>query len=192
MKSLLVIKNEHRNLGAVLYSMEKLIEEIEGGKQPQFRVFHGLLTYIGRFLNEYHHPKEDRYLFPVLRKRCPEIITVLDERAHEHHDGEKWLAQVLKALSAYEALGDSELPDFCATLRRYIEFERSHAMNEEEHILPLAREKLHPEDWERIDTAFADNQDPLFSDARRAGFDELYSILTAMVPAPHGMGSKWR
>lgn len=192
MKSLTIIKNEHRNLGAVLFSMEKLVEEIEDGKQPQFKVFHGLLTYMDRFLNEYHHPKEDRYLFPALRIRSPEITTVLDERAQEHHDGEHWLAQVLKALSAYEALGDSELPGFSATLRRYIEFERNHAINEEKFILPLARDKLQPEDWERIDAAFADNEDPLFGDARRVGFEELYSILAAMVPAPHGLGPEWR
>lgn len=191
MKSLSIIRNEHRNLGAVLFSMEKLVEEIEEGRQPRFKVFHGLLTYMDRFLNEYHHPKEDRYLFPALRKRCPEIITVLDERAEEHRDGEKWLAQVLKALSAYEALGESELAGFSASLRRYIDFERRHAMSEEKHVLPLAREKLQPEDWERIDAAFADNQDPLFGDVRRAGFEEMYSTLAAMVPAPHGLGPEW-
>lgn len=192
MKALSIIKNEHRNLGAVLFSLEKLLEEVEAGRQPDFKVFHGVLTYIDRFLDQFHHPKEDKYLFPILRQRCPEITAVLDERSQEHHDGEKWQMLALKALSAFEALGESERSGFVDTLRRYVAFERDHAMDEEKHILPLAKEKLLPEDWEQIDAAFANNEDPLFGDARRAGFDEIYSLITTMVPAPYGLGSKWR
>lgn len=192
MKALTIIRTEHRNLGAVLFSMEKLIQEIEGGKHPEFKAFHGLLTYIDRFLNQYHHPKEDKYLFPVLRTRCPEITAVLDERAQEHRDGDKCLVEVLKALSAYESLGEPEFPGFSTALRHYIGFEREHAMDEERHILPLAREKLLPSDWEHIDAAFADNEDPLFGDTLRAGFEDLHTVITAIVPAPYGLGSEWR
>ena len=58
--------------------------------------------------------------------------------------------------------------------------------------MPLAEEKLLPEDWERIDAAFADNQDPLFGDVPRAGFEDLYTTITTVVPAPYGVGREWR
>ncbi len=192
MKALSIIRNEHRNLGAVLFSLETLVGEVEKGKIPEFRVFHGLLTYIDRFLDEYHHPKEDLYLFPVLRKRYPEISAALDERQQEHHDGEKLFAEVLKALSAYEFLGGDELDRFSATLRRYTAFERNHAMEEERHILPAAEERLLPGDWAEIDAAFTANEDPLFGDAPRAGFANLHSFITSLVPAPYGLGAEWQ
>lgn len=187
MKSLAIIKNEHRNLGAVLYTLEKLMEEAEKGKSPDFKVFHGLLTYVDRFLDRYHHPKEEDYLFPTLRHRCPQISVVLEERSQEHHDGERMLAQVSKALSAYEFLGDSELARFSDGVRGYIAFEREHAIEEERQILPLAREKLTAEDWERIDAAFAENEDPLFDDSSRTGFEELYTTITTIVPKSFGI-----
>ncbi|MDZ7839384.1 MAG: hemerythrin domain-containing protein [Gammaproteobacteria bacterium] len=192
MKSLSIIRNEHRNLGAVLYSLETLLGEIEKGKNPDFQVFHGLLTYIDRFLDEYHHPKEELYLFPVLRKRCPEISAALDERQQEHHDGEKLFAEVLKALSAYEFLGGDELDRFGTTLRRYTAFERKHAMEEEKRILPAAEERLTPGDWEEIDAAFMANEDPLFGHAPRVGFESLHSFITSLVPAPYGLGAEWQ
>lgn len=192
MNSLSIISNEHRNLGAVLFSMEMLVDEVEAGKHPDFKAFHGLLTYIDRFLEEYHHPKEDQYLFPILAQRCPELTAVLDERVQEHQDGQKRLVQVLKSLSAYESLGDRERAGFAGSLRRYIDFERRHAMSEEKEVLPLARAKLLPVDWAHIDTVFMKNEDPLFGDARRADFEELYSVITAMVPSPYGLGSEWR
>lgn len=192
MKSLSVIKSEHRNLGAVLFTLERLTEEIEKGKHPDFRAFHGLLTYIDRFLDEYHHPKEDQYLFPALRNRCPGIAATLDEREHEHHVGEKLLADAFKGVSAYEFLGESEFAAFSSTLRRYVAFEREHAIQEEKHILPLAREKLHREDWDRIDAVFADNEDPMFGGMPRAGFADLHTLITSVVPAPYGLGPDWR
>ena len=36
MRAISIIKSEHRNLGAVLYSLEKLIEELDQGKQADF------------------------------------------------------------------------------------------------------------------------------------------------------------
>ena len=42
MRSLTIIRNEHKNLGAVLYSLDRLVDEIEQGRQPDFAVFHGL------------------------------------------------------------------------------------------------------------------------------------------------------
>lgn len=192
MKSLSIIRNEHRNLGAVLFSLETLVGEIEKGKTPELRVFHGLLTYIDRFLDEYHHPKEDLYLFPLLRKRFPDIGAALDERQQEHRDGEKLFAEVLKALSAYEFLGADEFDRFATTLRRYTAFERKHAMEEEKHILPAAEKRLLPGDWEEIDAAFTANEDPLFGDAPRAGFESLYSLVTSLVPTPYGLGAEWR
>jgi branched-chain amino acid transport system ATP-binding protein len=182
MQALSIIKNEHRNLGAVLFSLEKLAGEIEAGKHPEFKVFHGLLTYLDRFLHQYHHPKEEEYLFPVVRKRCPELSVVLEECSQEHHDGERMLADVLKALSAYEFLGESEAEGFTSALKTYTDFERQHAIQEEEQILSRAREKLLVEDWERIDVAFADNEDPLFSSKARAEFEKLYTTVTALAP----------
>lgn len=192
MKSLSIIKNEHRNLGVALFTLEKLLEEVERGRQPDFKVFHGLLTYLDRFLDTYHHPKEDQYLFPILRERCPDAGAILDEREEEHRLGGQLMAEVLKALSAYEFLGDSELHDFGNTLRRYLGFERDHAMEEEKQILPLAKQHLEPDDWVKIDRVFADNQDPLFGDAPSAGFEALHTLITSMVPEPHGLGPEWR
>ena len=72
MRAITIIKSEHQNLGAVLYSLEHLIDEIEDGKHADFAVFHGLFTYIDRFLDRYHHPKENDYLFPRLLARAPD------------------------------------------------------------------------------------------------------------------------
>lgn len=192
MQSIAIIKNEHRNLGAVLYSLDRLVEQIEDGKKPKFEVFHGLLTYIDRFLDRFHHPKENDYLFPALRRRVPESSGLLGELEQQHRDGERLFNDVLKALSAFEFAGEREFAAFRDAVYRYTKFEKEHALKEESEVIPLAEKHLEEEDWEVIDAAFTGNRDPMFSKVPSRLFEKLHRDIVAAVPAPFGLGEQWK
>ena len=192
MRAIAVIKSEHQNLGAVLYSMEKLVEEIEAGKQPDFTVFHGLFTYIDRFLDRYHHPKENLYLFPRLLARAPDTERLVRELGQQHTEGEILFVVMLKAMSAYEFCGASEFPLFRDAVLNYSSFEREHALKEEREVLPRALEVLDASDWEEIDAAFAANEDPMFGDQSTNEFSKLFNDLVNSLPAPLGLGDAWK
>jgi branched-chain amino acid transport system ATP-binding protein len=192
MHAISIIKSEHKNLGAILYSLEKLIEEIDNGKDPDFGVFHGLFTYIDRFLDRFHHPKENHYLFPKLLARSPESESIIRELGQQHTEGEILFVEMLKALSAYEFSGAAEYPHFRDVVLRYTDFERRHAQLEEDEILPRAREALEAADWEEIDAAFAENDDPIFGKKWNNEFSDLLDQLINRLPAPLGLGDIWK
>ncbi len=192
MQAISIIKSEHKNLQAVLYSLEKLIEEIDSGKQPDFRIFHGLFTYLDRFLDRYHHPKENHYLFPKLLQRAPETEGLIRELGQQHTEGGILFVEMLKALSAYEFSGTPEFPRFRDTVLRYTGFERDHAIKEEKEVLPKAREVLKAADWEEIDAAFGDNEDPMFGKKPHDEFANLLNQLVNSLPAPLGLGENWK
>lgn len=192
MHAIVVIKSEHKNLGAVLYSLEKLIEEIESGKQPDFAVFHGLLTYIDRFLDRYHHPKENHFLFPRLLERAPDTEDLIRKLGQQHIEGELLFVEMLKALSAYEFTGASEFPGFRDTVLKYTEFEREHAHLEELELLPRAEAALNASDWKEIDAAFGENEDPMFGKKWNNEFSDLLNKLINTLPAPLGLGDDWK
>ena len=192
MRAISIIKSEHKNLGAVLYSLDKLIEELDQGKQADFAIFHGLLTYLDRFLDRYHHPKENHYLFPRLLERAPDTERIVKELGQQHTQGEILFVAMLKALSAYEFVGEAEFPHFRDAVLSYTEFERNHALLEEKEILPRAREALQASDWEEIDAAFEENEDPLFGSKWNREFSELLDHLVNRLPAPLGLGDVWK
>ena len=192
MRAIAIIKSEHKNLGAVLYSLEKLIEEIDGGKQPDFSVFHGLFTYIDRFLDRFHHPKENQYLFPKVLERAPDAEELVRTLGQQHTEGEILFVAMLKALSAYEFTGAAEYPQFRDSVIAYARFEREHAEIEEQKLLPRALEALKPEDWEEIDAAFGENEDPMFGKAWNNEFSGLFDDLVNRLPAPLGLGETWK
>ena len=192
MRAIAIIKSEHQNLGAVLYSMEKLVEEIENGKSADFTIFHGLFTYIDRFLDRYHHPKENLYLFPRLLERAPDTESLVRELGQQHTEGEILFVEMLKALSAYEFSGANEFPAFRDALRKYTSFEREHAIKEEREVLPRALEALEASDWEEIDAAFEENEDPMFGTSSSNEFSRLFKDLVNSLPAPLGLGDAWK
>jgi branched-chain amino acid transport system ATP-binding protein len=192
MQAIVIIKSEHQNLIAVLYSLEMLIEEIDNGKQPDFAVFHGLLTYIDRFLDRYHHPKENDYLFPRVMARAPDTKELVEKLGRQHKQGEQLFVVMLKALSAYEFSGDSEFPGFREAVLKYTQFEREHVLIEERDLLPRAREALEASDWEEIDAAFGENQDPMFGEKWDSDFSALLNKLINTLPAPLGLGDVWK
>jgi len=192
MRSINIIKSEHRNLTAVLYSIEKLVDEIEQGKQADYAVFHGLFTYIDRFLDRYHHPKENHYLFPRLLARAPDTEDLIKELGQQHKEGESLFIDMLKALSAYEFSGKSEFPNFRQAVFKYVSFEREHALKEENEILPRAQEVLEASDWEEIDAAFEQNEDPMYGEHWSGEFSALFSKLIRELPAPLGLGEEWK
>ncbi len=192
MRAISIIKSEHKNLGAVLYSLDKLIEEIDSGKHPDFGIFHGLFTYLDRFLDRYHHPKENHYLFPKLLLRAPDTEGIIRELGQQHTEGEILFVEMLKALSAYEFTGAAEFPHFRDTVLRYTDFERRHAQKEEDEILPRARDALEASDWEEIDAAFEANDDPIFGTRWNNEFSEMLNQLINRLPAPLGLGDDWK
>ena len=192
MRAINIIKSEHLNLRAVLYSLEKLIEEIDNGKQADFSVFHGLFTYIDRFLDRYHHPKENDYLFPKVLLRSPESEALIRNLGKQHREGEVMFVKMLKALSAYEFSGAAEYPAFRELVLNYIAFEREHANIEEQQVLPLARALLTESDWAEIDAAFGENRDPMFGQDWSTEFSELFDRLVNKLPAPIGLGEVWK
>ncbi len=192
MRAIQIIKNEHMNLNAVLYSLERLVDEIDAGKQPDFAVFHGLLTYIDRFLDRFHHPKENHFLFPKILARAPDTEALIKQLGQEHTKGEIMLVETYKALSAYEFSGAAEYRHFRDCVLGYVEFERNHAICEEKQLLPRAREVLEPADWEDIDAAFGANRDPMFGADWQNEFSDLFDRLVNRLPAPIGLGEVWK
>ncbi len=192
MLSVNIIKKEHRNLAAVLYSIEQLVEEIEQGKQANLSVFHGLFTYIDRFLNRYHHPKENDFLFPLVLKRSADSKPLIEELDRQHKEGETLFIDMLKALSAFEFSGKNEFPLFRDAVHRYAEFENRHIDIEEQQLMPLAEACLTEDDWQQINEAFTANEDPMYGNHWSGEFSALFDKLIKELPAPLGLGEEWK
>lgn len=186
--ALTIIRDEHRALASVLKGLQYLLDPVHSGRQkPDFALMKAILAYIEHFPDRLHHPKEDQYLFPVLRERDPSVCVVLDELERQHHSGPDVIARVAQAMRDCEA-NASQLASLKQAVDDYANFQWSHMRKEEQEILPAAERALLPADWELIDAAFKSNNDPLVGVERQQEFRELFRRVVNLMPAPMGLG----
>jgi hemerythrin-like domain-containing protein len=188
-KAIQIIRDEHRSLAAVLHGMLYLVREIgKRGKKPDFRVLEAMVYYIDTFPERFHHPKEDRYLFRILRLRCPDAASLLDRLETEHRAGAEKIRALEQALARYRAGGPAEFSNFRAAVEAYATFHWDHMHAEERELLPLAEKYLTTADWQEIDTAFLGHSDPLLGAEAGAKYEALFSRIVNLAPPPIGVG----
>jgi len=195
--ALTTIRQEHRNLAAVLSCMVSVVRDIEENSlEPDFELFTAMFDYVSSFLDQFHHPKENIFLFNALRERHPDCSATLDKLEAEHKEGPQHLAHVRAALDAYAGTHGSPvdkaraLKSFRSAIETYNAFEWAHMNLEETVVIPLARSHLTPEDWRAMDEAFNANEDPLFGTRPRDEFARLFNSIVNHAPAPHGYGPR--
>jgi hemerythrin-like domain-containing protein len=189
MQALRVINDEHRGLAAVLHGMLYLVHEIRDRRgKPNFELLGAMIYYIDAFPERFHHPKEDEYLFRLLRLRHPEAAPLLDRLKTEHRAGAEKIRTLEQALARYQQGGDREFSNFLAAVEEYVAFHWDHMRAEEKEVLPLAEKYLSAGDWEVIDAAFLGHADPLLGAEAGAKYDALFTRIVNLAPPPIGLG----
>jgi hemerythrin-like domain-containing protein len=193
MEAIRIIVNEHRALAAVLHGMLYLVHEIrDHDDKPDFNLFGAMIYYIDSFPERFHHPKEDQYLYRLLRMRHPEAAPLLDRLKTEHRLGAEKIRTLEQALARYQQGGKAEFSNFLTAVESYASFHWEHMRAEEEEAMPLAEKYLSAADWEEIDTAFLGHSDPMLGADARTKYDKLFTRIVNLAPAPIGLGPAHR
>lgn len=187
-----ILKSEHRSISAVLHGLKQLAKEAQDAKvRPKFAVFRAMLRYIDEYPERLHHPKEDEHLFARLLVRAPATRELIEALEAEHVRGAALVRELERALLFFEDRWPAGAREFQAAVDAYSEFHWKHMRKEEDELLPLAERHLVPEDWTAIDAAFAGNADPI-AGMRERDFEQLFSRIANLAPAPVGLGEPWK
>lgn len=188
-KSIRIIHEEHAALSALLGSMAMLLRR---GPRDQpgtfFDSMRAMLFYIDEFPQRLHHPKESELLFPMVALRAPSTRELIERLEQDHVEGEAEVRKLQHLLLAWELLGDSRRQAFEHSFHPYLNFYLEHMRQEELVIIPTALKVLRPKDWDLLDQAFSDNQDPLTGKYPHDPiYDQLFTRIVMKTPAPIGL-----
>ncbi len=188
-RALQIIAGEHANLWRLTSFIAGIAEELAADPQarPDPMLFNAVFDYLEHYVNRMHHPKEDAYLFRVLKERDPASLAAIGELEREHAANPQLIVGLRAKLLAGTGSGEGARL-FVAALRELVTAVRAHMTKEEQEILPRALACFRPEDFAELDAAFADNDDPLFGDKAQAEFRELYHRIVNLAPESQGMG----
>lgn len=161
--ALKIIHGEHASLASVLGTVGRYVPHLRDHRmKPDCEVFGSIISYIGTFADQFHHPKEDEHLFRALRSRTTEADAILLELQHEHATSQAELRDLKRALHRTRGGRTSEIEEFAYLLERYVKGQQDHIRKEDEVVIPMAQRALAESDWEPIALAFRANRDPFF------------------------------
>lgn len=190
-KSIAILRDEHRSIGAVLQGLQRLTRAAqEATERPSFEALRAMLYYIEAFPEREHHPKEDTQLFTRLAERSPDALPLIWQLRTEHVTGAEMIRDLEHSLLAFEQNWPRGADEFGAILDAYVQFHWDHMRKEEQELLPLAERALTTEDWQAIDDAFAKNADPLANTDAAVDFKALVVRIMSLAPEPIGRGAR--
>lgn len=193
MEAMRIILDEHQSLAAILHAIRHMITEIRAGAlTPDFRLLQAMVLYLDAYPEKQHHPREDTYLFDLLKKRTSEGAEVIAQLEEEHRHGEARIKALDEAVHRYASGAPDGFEAFSSAFEAFAEFYRNHILLEERVVLPLARRHFTAEDWAAADAGFLANADPMGNTrppTTREEFQQLFSKLVAAAPEPIGLGA---
>jgi len=181
--ALAIIREEHRTLSSVMHALEQLVREMLTRRvDADHALIACMLYYIDDFPERCHHPKEDEYLFRLLRERTSSADAVLDELQAQHVRSAQMMAYLQRSFVHYLGGAPDGLRHCADAVESYAAFLGDHMEQEENRVLPLAEKYLQPGDWQAIDAAFRANQDPLRGEQLQQEFRKLKQRITNLLP----------
>jgi hemerythrin-like domain-containing protein len=187
-----ILKSEHRSISAVLHGLKELARMAQDAKvRPRFQVLRSMLRYMDEYPERLHHPKENDHLFSRLVAREPGARLLVEELQAEHEEGARLIRELERALLFFEEGWPAGAREFQQTVDAYADFHWKHMRKEEQQLMPLAERALTAEDWKAINAAFSENRDPV-AGLQERDFEQLFSRIANLAPAPVGLGASWR
>lgn len=163
--ALAIIRGEHAAFDDALSWIRGYLDFARAHRiAPDLGTFEQGLEFIATFMESFHHPKEDEFLFKAVRERTREADEVLADLQQQHAQMPGKFRSLRLALGGTRQDTASQLDDFADLAGRFADSKIEH-MSLESGVFALAERVLRPLDWVPIDAAFRASRDPLFGAA---------------------------
>lgn len=179
-----MLRLEHGNLSRLLGLIEEQVTAFQAGDRMDQELLRLASEYFTGYPDRCHHPKED-LIYTRLGIRDPDSGSGLHGLGAEHrrlHLLADAFAQAVSRPQPGKANPQEVILEFTRSYREHIRLE-------EEQFFPLAEQRLSRDDWESLDFAMFDQDDPLFDHAAERRFAALRERIMAMAEDGHARRS---
>lgn len=173
------IQNDHQNLDKVLTILLEVGTNLPSQKSDDMlSVLSDAIYYILVFPEKFHHPMEEKILFPLVRDHRPDIAEVLDRLKAQHEQGDRAIRELQAKLRELEKNWTDNRKAFAGLMQAYVLAQRAHISLEESEVLRPIKDCLSDADRTTLNSAYGVSSDPLFGENLATGFEALLKRIT--------------
>jgi len=178
--ALKVLRGEHLALSGVAKILKADAKMLSQGMDIDAGLLDDIVAYIETYTNQIHHPKEEDFLFAIMRLRSADTAPLLNRLLQDHELEAGLIKDLAAAAEAYGRDKAKARARTAAALSVYGSFLERHIKAENEEVFPLAEKILTAADWDEIDAVFVLNEDPLVGSGKRRQFEALYQRIMSL------------
>jgi hemerythrin-like domain-containing protein len=163
------LKNEHQAILLTLSIMERIISQIQMGKNLPERDITGILDFLRAFADKCHHGKEEGILFPELQKTgVPELLGSVRVMLSEHEKGRALITKMNECFPDHQS--------FAQTAIEYIVLLKNHIHKEDNILFPMAEKLIPQPEMNRIFRRFETHEEEVIGEGKH---EQLHEMLKA-------------
>lgn len=175
------LHQDHINLTRVFNILEQLSEILSTNGDPDLFLMIDIFDYVQHYPDLVHHPKEDK-IYDVLMNRSIEGAKYLVQLSKEHQYLPTLSNELYKIMdSAANSTLFVSREELQSKIEFFLRIERKHMDLEEKIVFPMINKTLTDEDWDSIEVAILDKNDPLFGDSLEACYKNLFESIKKQV-----------
>jgi hemerythrin-like domain-containing protein len=178
-ETLFLLRLEHGNVSKLIGLIEDQVAAAEAGTPMDEELLSLACDYFSDYPDRCHHPKED-LVYKLLSKRDPDSCAGLRDLIAEHrrlHELTEAFAEAVRRMREGRPAAAPSPPE---VIRKFTEAYRRHMRDEEERFFRLAEERLSKDDWDTLDFAMFERDDPLFDHVAEERFSALRQRIEAL------------
>ena len=177
--SLESLYKDHDNLRRLLYLFEQLLIDIFRGSSQDYQKLQRILVYIQEYPERVHHPAEDAMFSVILTnntcsRRFREDINTLMK---DHSEIEGITRNAIEAIESQLISTQPDISSIGTFLSTLLNRQRSHLLFEEMDIYPHITSYVDNEDWETVSALCPGDEDPIFGDSVKTGYEDIFKAL---------------
>lgn len=175
------LRHDHRVIQQVAAGMSAVAELLDSGNQVDPSVLSDLVQFLRVFADQYHHEKEEQFLFPLLAtKGNVSTRRELESLEREHRSAKQLVGQLAKAAAVYVHNPAAVRYRVIDLLQQLVELYPAHIWKEDFLLFPLAQQNLSQNEQQHLKEKFEDVEREMGEDVH-AGFEMLARKLKAVV-----------
>lgn len=137
------LREEHGNIMKMLAVLQKFFAKPEESMEAEAKDLDALIEFFEIYVDQYHHGKEERHLFPALsRARIADIDSLINGLIDDHRQARMNMEQIKSHAVAIHSRTGVYQNECSEEVRRYVELIRKHIRKENAKLLPLIEEGL--------------------------------------------------
>lgn len=129
---------EHNLIRHMLETAQKAKDLIEADKYPDQQFFFKMIEFADKFVDRYHHFKEEYIMFGLLaQKKEGTLDSEIGALRFQHERCKKFISEIESSLSGYQRKEEIAVTHLLENLSSYISVLRRHIYKEESRYFPI-------------------------------------------------------